>query len=229
MFTLDPASEEFQSFWADIKREDLPILRGQIVNGEWISTRGGIHGCQSFALAGLRSLSAHYKAGTFLDLGSGGGEGVIFAAKHGLRAYGIDFCPNANELAERNIRSAESANYITRDLARIALGNFFPQDFKVERATEGEDEFREEIDAHQRECCTSNPYQALGITLKKIDLFYHYQVERRSNILRLVADRAQVGARLLFCASMGDTFEVPVNVRETKINGFLTLYEKVKA
>ncbi len=73
---------------------------------------------------------------------------------------------------------------------------------------------------------SSNPYAELGIGLHEIDLFYHYQVERRDNILRLFAQYGRVGAHLLFVRSVFDTATTPSNIDEIAQWNGLYLYRK---
>jgi len=63
-----------------------------------------------------------------IDLGSGDGRTVIAAAKHGIRAHGIEYNPDMVELARRN-----AAKEGVSDKATFAKGDLFASDFS--RAT----------------------------------------------------------------------------------------------
>lgn len=208
--------------------DNKPFQVGVMIEGEIIAGKGGLHGGASDPLGALRLLMQHYPKGVLLDFGSGAGEAVIYGAHHGWQSYGIEFCNNAYGLSIRNIQSAEEAGYITQGLAKIVHGNFFPNDFQVRRHDDREEDgFREPIEKHTRECEAGNPYIDLGVGLDQVDLFFHYQVERRDNILRLVSERAKSGAKLLFRATISDSFEVPQNLAEIISGEPLTLYEKI--
>lgn len=201
------------------------------IDGEHIGLKGGVHGASSWSYASLRYLLDYFPSGVCLDLGSGSGEAVIYGAHHGWRSYGIEFCRNAHGLSIRNISSAERAGYIKPGLAKIAHGNFFPDDFQVTRLDDHEeDAFHEELERHRESCGSQNPhstpYNTLGITLDEIDLFYHFQVERSDNILRLISERGKPGTKLFFASSFSDTFKVPDNIEIVASDVHLSLYEK---
>ncbi|MFC1648813.1 hypothetical protein ACFL1B_05125 [Nanoarchaeota archaeon] len=123
---------------------------------------------------------------------------------------------------------AEETDFIQPGKARIAQGNFFPTDFQVKRHdVEKEDKYRSQIEEHLRDYKAGDPYRDLGLSLDQVDLFYHYQVERKDNILRLISERAKPGAKLLFTASMRDTCEVPENLEEITSEERFYLYEKI--
>ncbi len=197
---------------------------------------GGLHGgsrwhlnatlCMLFDRSELYSPS--YDKPVFLDLGSGTGVQVIYAAHFEWQAYGIDFSRVCYDAAQQNIQSAERAGFIPEKGASIALGDFFPPDFDClgrwkDSAVTTLDRvvslasfdrrlnrsgfsrcFQREIQDHNLEAAGCDPYKKLGIDLAEVDLFYHYQVERCDRILKLFAERAKVGAWLLFARSLPD-------------------------
>ena len=174
----------------------------------------------------------------FLDLGCGDGNVVIYAAHHGWQAYGIDFDEQCYDLASKAISEATSISFIQEGTAKVAFCNFFPSNFEVSRFDDDtQDAFRECIDLH---FISAPPLEVsateLELHLDQVDLFYHYQIERQDNLLRLFSEYAKLGAYLLIAQTMVDeTFAIPKNVfLESEFGKALfgirpfTLYQKIK-
>ncbi len=217
--------------WKELQEEDRILDLGyRTKNNCVIGTKGGIHGHNNVVFqAAIWSQLESYPSGTFLDLGSGGGEIVIRFARKGWQSYGIDFCFNCYQVAQEEIARCEEEGHIPQGKAKIAWGNFFPPEFPVFQSQDRtEDSFRKDIANHLRDNHPSgNPYSRLGIALAEIDVWYHYQVERRENILRLFAEYAKSGAELFFISSFRDTFTVPANLTlEDSFEGVLFRYKK---
>ncbi len=214
-----------QYFWQDcLARKPFEVCgerEGVIIGGKCF------HGGNA-ALSGiLRYLFEALPKGVFLDLGSGSGENVIYAAQQGWRSFGIELSSPAYDFSLDNITLAESAGYIPAGLARIARGSFFPADFQVSRsALAGQDEFRKRLEALYDGAPCSDPYKELGIDLEEVDLFYHFQVERKDNIARLFSERARRGAKLLLVSTFRDTFSLPENLVLVDAFGPKKLYER---
>jgi len=197
------------------------------IDGEHIGLKSGVHGSLRYSFASLRHLLNVLPNGIFLDLGSGSGVSVIYGAHHGWHSYGIDFCKNAVDFSLKNIKSAEQAEYINPGLVRIVHGSFFPNDFRVERLDDkDQDLFHDALETHRQACTATKPYDHLGISLDQVDLFYHYQVERKDNLLRLISEYAKPGAKFLFNATNYDAFELPGNIELIASKGALFLYGK---
>ena len=106
---------------------------------EHLDTTGGIHGSgKSWPNAVLRGLFVQRELFTptgdvpvFLDFGSSIGAQVIYAAREGWSGYGVDFCGDCHTVAKDNIKKSEEAGYIPPEKARVAEGNFFPEDFDI--------------------------------------------------------------------------------------------------
>lgn len=154
---------------------------------------------------------------------------AIYAAHHGFKSYGIDFNALCIEYANRNIVTAESLGMIPRNSLRVALGNFFSSDIALEERLGGEsvDAFRLENRRLSSAVQGKNPYGELGLRLGEVDVFYHYQVELRQNLLRLVAEHAKVGAWFVITTTMTDTFEIPSTIRLVKERGGMQYFQKV--
>lgn len=226
MFNLvETYPRRFQELYADCNSLK-PFSETLEVGGESIGSKCGIHGSNSFNFAMLRLLFSYNAPGTFLDLGSGIGESVIYAAHHGWQSYGIEFCRNAYLAAKQNIAAAEAAGYIPQGIARIALGNFFPSGFQVnDPCPEDEDLFRVDLEKHYR--VQGDPYEELGITLADVDLCYHFQVQRRETMLQLFSEQGKRGGKLLFTQSMRNASPIPSNLEVIASIGAVTLYEKL--
>ncbi len=197
-------------------------------NEEWIGLFFGLHGgSYAYSRGVLRRVSRDLPPGNFLDLGSGAGTIVIEMASESWNSYGIDFCHNCYELGNENIKLVEKEKYIKKKSAKIAHGNFFPKEFVLSRTDKKEDSFREDIETHLHTCQNKNPYQKLHLKIKEIDLFYHYQVERKDNILRLFAQQAKPEARLFFVKSFDDAYTLPPNIeKESELDSTFFLYRK---
>lgn len=169
----------------------------------------------------------------FLDLGSGLANMVIYSAHQGWLGFGVDFSADYHEEALRNIRDAISAGFIPQDSARVAYGNFFPPGFKIDDFCE-QDRFGRFINDYLPSCPVNDVYDSeLGLGLDEVDLFYHFQVQRLDDVLRLFSEHAKPGAMLFFHRTMLDeTFVLPHDVAELVsigggiLSGYLVLFQK---
>jgi len=161
----------------------------------------------------IEKLLDELNKGIFLDLGSGEGKIVHLARAHAWKAYGIEL--------NKDICSKEK---------NICHGSFFPDNFEVKRIENNisEDPFHDKF----AKVSFKTP-----IDYDKVDLFYHFQVERQDNILRLFSKYAKSCAHLLFNQTiMGENYSVPTNVVEISRTGkrphgapegHLILYKKI--
>ena len=166
---------------------------------------------------------------TFLDLGCALGHAVILAAYEGWQAYGIDISSDAICFARMNIEDLVIKKYIQSGRAHVAVGNFFPAKFSVERGEfPFQDWFREEIESYATTPISEDAYETLGLDVRNIDLFYHYQVERASNLLSFFADYAAKGALFLLIRTYEDDVSLDSKVKlvERTPEG-VELYQKV--
>ncbi len=107
-------TERHQVLWADTNK-DKPFPVAVERGGELLGSKTGLHGgSNSVFEASLRWLLEYLPRGTFLDLGCGAATPVMYAAHHGWKAYGIDFCGNCYQASRENIQMAEEAGYIPR-------------------------------------------------------------------------------------------------------------------
>lgn len=58
--------------------------------------------------------------GTALDIGCGSGTNVIYLARHGWRATGIDFSPNAIDQARRAAHDITGATFLVGDVTKLS-------------------------------------------------------------------------------------------------------------
>jgi hypothetical protein len=163
-----------------------------------------------------------------LDLGSALCNVVIYAAKHGWLSFGIEIDETCYNEGLKNIAVAENVGFMEKNSCKTALGNYFPKGFELETIieTEGERWLRESFERKIQQAVGKEPYKELGIRLDKVDLFYHFQIERRNNILRLFSGYAKKEAMLAFLAVLKETFTVPGDVRECARFDDLILYVK---
>jgi hypothetical protein len=160
----------------------------------------------------------------FIDLGSGSGNVVIYAANQGWKSYGIEFCKGCYDASLVNIRSAIKANYIKREDVKIYFNNIFPLEFKLEKypGDKIEDDFRNNLNKFSKNSINLKPE-----IYKKADLFYHYQVERRQNILNLFSKYAKKDSLLVFVATREDSFTLPSNISKIDSELDMTIYQKM--
>ena len=168
-----------------------------------------------------------YHRPAFLDLGSGIGEVVIYAAHRGLNAYGIDFDEAHHQEAVRKIGIATKTGFTGHGNAKVACGSFFPESFKAERILNNpeEDMYADEHQSpeHRKRDC----YPELGIGLGQVDLFYHYQAERVQNILRLMSEYAKTRSILALLRVWQDSFQIPPDIRELGHFRRMHIYQKI--
>lgn len=148
----------------------------------------------------------------FLDIGSGAGNLVIYAAHQGWQSYGIEISESCARLSLVNVKKAEDAGYIPKGSIKIEFANIFPVDFKIEKfpGDANEDDFRETLDKYAKKA----PKGIKCVKLDQVDLFYHYQVERRQNILNLFSKYAKEGSMLVFVETRKDSYKIPEDVKE---------------
>src|SRR3989338_82560 len=220
------------------------VVDGPCVSGTKrmpIGVKCGVHGSCNAAFVGILSYvyerliqndDYKYRRPTLLDLGSGLGQLVFYAERMGFEPYGIELCDTCYKISQENLSLAEHLGLITPNKVKLARGSFFPNGFSLERRLkEDGDEFRNLLSRHHSECISSiNPYQELGKEPTDFDVFFHYQVESRKNILRFFADYARVGAILFFIKTMNDYFtpqDQPKNIIILDKEEEVTLYQKI--
>jgi SAM-dependent methyltransferase len=145
----------------------------------------------------------------FLDLGSGVGNVVIYAAHHDWDSYGIEISKNCYEASLINVQMAEESGFIKKNSAKLQYGNMFSLELNIEEfpGDKDEDDFRQDLNKF-----SDAPRGVVCVDLDKVDLFYHFQVERRQNILDLFSMYAKKDSLLVFVATRNDSFELPKNV-----------------
>ncbi len=161
---------------------------------------------------------------TFLDLGSGIGNMTIYAVHHGWKGIGIEFSEECYKASLENIKTASDADYIKKDNIKIIHSSFFPKGFKIEKKEkEGEDDFRKNLKILEKKA----PKKITSEVLKKVDLFYHYQVERRQNILNFFAEYAKDNSMLVFVETREDSYTLPSNVTKLDYQAGMAIYKKI--
>lgn len=161
----------------------------------------------------------------FLDLGSGIGNILIYASHQGWKAIGIEFSKECCNASKENIKKAEQEGYIPKNSIQITHSNFFPKEFKIKKLPKSkkEDDFREDLD----NCEKKSLRKIKPEFFKDIDLFYHYQVERRENILTLFSEYAKEKAILVYVATKKDSFKLPKNIIELDNYREMYIYQKI--
>ncbi len=195
-----------------LQKEKLPytLLHTTKKISERFTLGLGFHASSTFATGEIRALLrrkdlfAKKKKLNFLDLGCGLGHIVILAAHDGWQAFGIDISSDAIKFAKKNIKDIENKGNLPKARAQVSVGSFFPSEFKTER-TENTyfDLFREEIEEYTTGKTYANSYNNLGLDLKDVDLFFHWQIEKESNMLRFFAKYASPGSLFLFIRTYG--------------------------
>jgi len=159
-----------------------------------------------------------------IDLGSGTANIAIYAAHQGWKAIGIEFSKGCYDTSIENIEKAEKVGYIPENSIEIIHSNFFPKGFKIQKIPNNsiEDDFRKDLETCEKKCKKRiNPN-----ILKEGDLFFHYQVERRQNILDLFSKYAKKGAMLVYVASKEDAYNLPEDVVELDNHLDMYIYQK---
>ncbi|MFT4303747.1 MAG: hypothetical protein ACMXYG_04220 [Candidatus Woesearchaeota archaeon] len=185
-------SQDFDSIYYDEKG----IAFGQY---------GTTHSTTLFThMALLRTFFDVLPKGEFLDLGSGVGNILIYASNQGWKAIGIEFSKGCIKGSIKNIALAKEKGY---DVSKIQLRNenFFPLKFKIEKMlnNSNEDDFRVDLEKIKVKHTSYNFFA---------DLWYHYQVERRQNILNLFSEFAKQNALLIFVQTKDDSFVIPNDI-----------------
>jgi len=193
-------------------------------NGFPIGFGVGMHGTVPYVLGALRTVMMALPKGTFLDLGSGSGEAATYAAKSKWDAYGIEVSRKAYELSKEKIDIARDKRFIKK-IPKIGYGNFFPKgfDFRVDSSGGYAWDGLEEMLLEAKD---ADPYQEIGLDISHVDLFYHFQVAFKKDILNLFSEQAKSGAMLFFVASLEDECSIPENVDEMQVYKDFYLYEK---
>jgi len=171
-----------------------------------------------------KELISPKKTPVFLDLGSGVGNILIYASHQGWKAIGIEFSKECCNASKENIKKAEQSGYIQRNNIEIIHSNFFPKKFKIKKLPKNkkEDDFREDLDKCEKKCSKKIKPEFF----KEIDLFYHYQVERRQNILNFFSEYAKEKAILVYVATKKDNFKLPENIIEMGNYLGMHIYQK---
>ena len=127
-------------------------------------------------------------------------------------------------------KEAENIGFVPKDSIKIAHGNFFPKYFEIKRVdniysgNNYEDLYGQFLEEKLKDCHTNNPYSELNICLNKVDLFYHFQVERHENLLRFFLENAKPGAILGINRTMlREKYSVPRNLKKIIVDPNLKL------
>ena len=161
----------------------------------------------------------------FYDLGCGVGALVAYAAHDKWLGLGAEFDHPHFKAAQKNIDDAVRAGLIKEGQARIAYGNFFPEGFKIESGDPDVDIFRGYL-RQGEQAPRINFRDAVGIDVSDVDLFYHFQVELRNNILRFFAESAKSGALLAFVPTINDTESLPSRIDYLGSQSLMRFYRK---
>lgn len=181
-------------------------------------TWGTFHATTLATYAGLvRSFLDELPKGTFLDIGSGIGCMLIYAAKQGWQSKGIEYAKPCWEAAQMQIKKANLAKKIDNKYASC-----FPKTFKIKTYLQNkkEDDFRETLAAY-----TAPPIQA---SFLDAHVWYHYQVERRQNILDLFDTYAHIGSYIIIVKTRDDTLVIPEHIVIHDTFEEMSIYKKTK-
>lgn len=161
----------------------------------------------------------------FYDLGCGVGALAIYAAHDGWLGLGSEFDDGHYQRALKNIDDAVRTNLIGADQAKVAYGNFFPDGFRVESGDPQVDIFRGYL-RERSQVPSINFRESFGIDISDVDLFYHFQVELRNNVLRFFVEFAKSGAMLAFVPTINDKEILPSGVDFLGRQSLMRLYQK---
>ncbi|RMF06817.1 methyltransferase domain-containing protein [Candidatus Woesearchaeota archaeon] len=157
---------------------------------------------------------------SFLDMGCGVGNVVLRMALEGYKSYGIDYDKDAIAESER----ARENLGISKELARFAVGNYYPNE--LHQTEEGRrllkkttEQFRVKRDKEKEQKPEWNsPYDALGIRYRDIDLFYSYPYDNEEMILHIFSEFAKPGAVLFLRPVFSEEYKLPSNVERVDRN-----------
>ncbi|MFT4297981.1 MAG: hypothetical protein ACMXX5_02205 [Candidatus Woesearchaeota archaeon] len=223
-------SEDYHNFKKEVCKQNIFESSTYDNKGNPLGQYGTTHSTTLFThLALLRCIfekkELFCKKPIFVDLGSGVGNVVIYAAHHGWKSYGIEFHKECWKASLLNIEIATESEYIKKQDASTKYGNIFPLEMEIQEFPEDklEDDFREKLQTF-----SDAPKDIEIPEYKNADVFYHYQVERRQNILDLFSEYAKNGAILIFVSTRDDSFAIPNNVIELDNQLDMYIYQKVK-
>lgn len=166
---------------------------------------------------------------TFVDLGCGIGVPMIYALKHNWNSVGIEISKGAINCCKANINNSIENNFLnkkSKDKYKLYNKSFFPENFSISKSnSKGQDDFREELNKLYK-CNKSKNKHIPKSIIKNADLMYHYQVERRQNILNLFSKFCKENSYLIFVATRDDKFIIPKNVMKIDEYNGLTIYQK---
>ena len=186
---------------------------------------GTLHSTTLFShIAILRCLFNEFKNGIFIDLGCGVGIPLILALHHDWNAVGVEISKGSFSCCKKNINFAKKNNYINNNCKyKLFNKSFFPAEFQITTDKKnGEDDFREELN----KLSNDNNDNIDSSILKKCTLWYHYQVERRQNILNLFSKYATINSILVFSATRNDSFKLPKDIIEIDNLDDMWIYKK---
>lgn len=137
----------------------------------------------------------------FIDLGCGCGRPSLEASSRGWKSIGVDIDLGSVETAKDLSKQAVAEGFIKPELEPIFLhNNFYPDGFE-RKYPEGFDpkalflvNGATRVDHEMATCKVARAnYEAAGVGLDRIDLFYHYQLESLENLLLFFSRYAKVG------------------------------------
>lgn len=155
------------------------------------------------------------------DLGASVGAISLLAAHSGWKVHSWELNSNVYPLTKRIIKQAKKEKYLDDKLINFHKGSFFPKEFDVERKGLHLDFYGNYILKYSNK----NRKFASIKDLQEVDLFYHYQVERTENILKLFSQYAKKDAILLMVRTQMDPFNVPDNIRIFDYKNYLLAYK----
>jgi len=157
----------------------------------------------------------------FLDLGSGTANLPIYASHHNCESISIEFSKECFTAAKENIEKSKS--YQKAPIHHYHA-NFFPNEFKAAIQTFSndakEDDFRSLLNKHEKTKSVEPE------VLQKATIWYHYQVERKQNILNLFKTYAPIGALLIMNGTRDDTFTLPKDVEVVDVEHEILIFKK---
>lgn len=185
---------------------------------------GTLHSTSLFSSLAILRMLLDKSNGTFVDLGCGVGIPIIHALHHGWTSIGIEISKGAFECCKKNIKTAIEKKYIIDKNYQLFNTSFFPKDFEITTDSNfNQDDFREELNKLQN----ANNSHIDSKELIKGDFFFHYQVERRQNILNLFSEYGKKDSFLLFVATREDKYVLPDEIKEIDNWKDIFLYKKI--
>lgn len=158
----------------------------------------------------------------FLDMGSSATLPGIYAAHHGFMSHNIEAIAKYYAKGMSNIERARSNGLIDGKKIKLVLGDMYPKYFKRERESYSLFEYR----LHNITLRSpKDSYERLGIDPGDIDVFYHYQVDSKKNLLTFFSKCAKKGAIFVFVDYYKDRCILPDNVIEFGIRNISPSYK----